>query len=261
MTEHAVEAVIHFAAKKQVGESVHRPAWYYQQNVGGMAQLLMAMEVAKVTRLVFSSSAAVYRQAGGAVDESQPLDPLSPYGATKLVGEQMVAAASAAWGLSAASLRYFNVGGAGDPRNGDIERQNLIPIVFDLLERGERPMIYGDDYPTPDGTCIRDYVHVLDVAEAHLVVLDALGTPGHRELNVGTGHGTSVHEIIDHIAAIMGVAAEPDILPRRAGDPAVVVAIVDRIREETGWSATYTVDDILKSAWASRQAIAARLGD
>jgi len=253
MREHRTEAVVHFAARKQVGESVERPAWYYQQNVGGLANVLLAMESASVAKLVFSSSAAVYGHASGRVDEGHSTRPISPYGATKLVGEQLVAAASAAWPLSAASLRYFNVGGAARPELGDVESLNLIPMVFDRIAAGEPPQIFGDDYATADGTCIRDYVHVGDVAEAHLAVLDGLGERGHAAYNLGTGRGTSVREMIAAISAVAGYDGAPEIRPRRAGDPDDVVAEVERIREATGWSARYSVEDIVASAWESRQ--------
>lgn len=254
MTEHSIDAVIHFAAQKQVVESVERPAWYYRQNVGGLAQLLLAMEDASVTRLIFSSSAAVYGHADGAVDEDCETAPLSPYGETKLAGEKLIAAAARATPLRAASLRYFNVGGAGRPELGDTEAVNLIPIVFEGLATGEQPLVFGGDYKTPDGTCIRDYVHVLDVAEAHLAVLDALPeAPGHVAMNIGTGIGTSVLEIVDAIIAVTGSALRPVIVGRRAGDPASVVAVVDRIAELSGWAARFTLDDIVQSAWDSRQ--------
>ncbi len=254
LVEHDIEAVIHFAARKQVGESVARPAWYHRQNVGGLAQLLDAMQSAGVHRLVFSSSAAVYGQADGAIDETHPTVPLSPYGATKLIGEQLIAAASAAWPLRAASLRYFNVGGAASPELGDTEALNLIPIVLEHLDRGEAPEIFGDDYPTADGTCVRDYVHVLDVAQAHLTVLDALGSqPGHVAYNIGTGVGTSVREMITSISLAAGSILEPVVRPRRDGDAAAVVAVVDRVRDATGFSARYGVADIVESAWASHE--------
>ena len=254
LREHTIDAVIHFAALKQVGESVERPARYYRQNVGGLAQLLGAMESAGVDRLVFSSSAAVYGQADGAIDETFPPRPLSPYGETKLAGEWLVSAAATAWGLRSASLRYFNVGGAGAPGLGDTQALNLIPIVFDRLAAGLPPQIFGDDYDTPDGTCVRDYVHVSDVADAHLAVLDALPAgPGHRALNIGTGVGTSVREMVDAIVAITGAPVDPVVAPRRAGDPAVVVARVDAVQSLTGWRATRGIAEIVESAWESRR--------
>lgn len=251
---HSIDSVVHFAARKQVGESMEKPAWYYRENVGGLAQLLLAMEDAGVERLVFSSSAAVYGEAHGTIDESHPTRPVNPYGATKLAGEQMIAAAAEASHLSAASLRYFNVGGAGRPELGDTEALNLIPIVFSRLEAGEAPIIFGDDYDTVDGTGVRDYVHVSDVAEAHLAVLDALpARSGHVIYNIGTGLGTSVRQMIGAISEISSSLREPIVLARRAGDPAAVVAEVSRIREATGWSARFTLDDIVRSAGESRR--------
>ncbi len=254
MREHRIDSVIHFAGKKQVAESVEKPAWYYEQNVGSVAQLLLAMEAAHVSNLVFSSSAAVYGEASGAIAEDAPTYPINPYGATKLVGEQLVAASANAWPLRAASLRYFNVGGAGSPELGDTQALNLIPICFEQIAANKAPLIFGDDYDTLDGTCVRDYVHVSDVAEAHLAVLDALPKePGNTVLNIGTGIGTSVREMVDSILHVSGSALEPLVLERRSGDPAAVVGGVESIRELTGWSARYTVSDIVKSAWESRQ--------
>jgi len=256
LREHRIDAVIHFAARKQVGESVDRPAWYYAQNVGGLAQLLLAMEAAHVSRLVFSSSAAVYGDVDGSVNEASALNPVNPYGATKKAGEELITSAVGAWPLSAASLRYFNVGGAGRPELGDTGASNLIPMVFDRLDAGERPEIFGADYPTPDGTCIRDYVHVQDVAEAHLSVLDRLDSaPGHVVLNVGTGVGTSVREVVDAINLVVGGGREPIVRSRRFGDPASVVADIERIRQFSGWTARFGIRDIVDSAWQARQAL------
>lgn len=256
MTDHGTEAVVHLAARKQVGESVARPAWYYRQNVGSLANVLLAMETAGVRSLVFSSSASVYGPSESAeIAEDAATAPTSPYGETKLAGERLVEDAASALGLSALSLRYFNVAGAGWPDLGDTAVLNLVPMVFEKLDAGEPPAIFGADYPTPDGTCVRDYVHVLDVAEAHLAALDGLaglGT-GHQAFNIGTGRGSSVREIVDRILEVAAVETEPAVLPRRPGDPPSVVAAVDRIREKLGWSARFGLDDIIRSAWESHE--------
>ncbi|MGZ0212933.1 MAG: UDP-glucose 4-epimerase GalE [Actinomycetales bacterium] len=254
MRTHRIDAVIHFAGQKQVGESVEKPAWYYLQNVTGIAQVLLAMESAGVHKLVFSSSAAVYGDASGEIDEQSPTAPINPYGATKLVGEQLITAAARAWPLQAASLRYFNVGGAGSPELGDTQTLNLIPICFEQLAAGKPPVIFGADYDTSDGTCVRDYVHVSDVAAAHLAVLDALPREqGNRVLNVGTGVGTTVRAMVDSIISASGREISALVVERREGDPAAVVGVVDQIYELTGWKARFTVADIVDSAWQSRQ--------
>jgi UDP-glucose 4-epimerase len=257
MTEHRVDAVIHFAARKQVGESVARPAWYYQQNVGGMANLLTAMEAAHVDRLVFSSSAATYGQPDVAVvDEKLAGHAINPYGETKVVGEWMGRAAGVAWGLRFVALRYFNVAGAGWPELGDPAVLNLVPMVLDRLARGERPKIFGNDYPTPDGTCIRDYIHVLDLAEAHLAALDYLdGDDRHHDaFNVGTGAGSSVKEVIDEIGRVSGLDVTADVEPRRPGDPAVLVGSPTLIEHTLGWRARAGLPEIISSAWEAWQA-------
>lgn len=255
MKSHGVRSVIHFAARKQVGESVVRPAWYFRENVGGLANVLLAMEAAGVHQLVFSSSAAVYGDAAGEpLPEDSITAPVSPYGETKLVGEWMVADAARAQGVKAMSLRYFNVAGAGRPELGDPAVLNLVPMVFERLDAGESPRIFGDDYPTPDGTCIRDYIHVADLAAAHVAALDALSQqeqPGHRIYNVGTGEGTSVKEMVDLILEVSQSPFSAKVFPRRAGDPASVTANPGRIHTELGWKATKSVRDIIESAWES----------
>ncbi len=255
LQEHHIDTIVHFAARKQVGESVDRPAWYYQQNVGGLANVLMATEAAGVSRFVFSSSAAVYASSERALTERDATSPVSPYGETKLIGEWLTNDAADAWGLHAVSLRYFNVAGAGTRELGDTAALNLIPMVFARLDAGKPPVIFGDDYPTPDGTCIRDYIHVQDVAEAHLAAIDGLDalSAGHHLFNLGTGTGASVHEIIDRVRAVTGIMFEPEIAARRPGDPSVVVAAVDRIKAELGWSARFTLGDIVRSAWDAHQ--------
>lgn len=248
-----IDAVVHFAARKQVAESVSRPAWYYQQNIGSLANVLLGMERAGVTRLVFSSSAAVYGEVAGAaaVGETHATKPVSPYGETKLVGEQLLSDAASAFGLGAVSLRYFNVSGAGWSDLGDDAVLNLVPMVFERIDAGLPPLIFGDDYPTPDGTCVRDYVHVLDLAEAHLAALDHVmdGGVGHEIFNVGTGQGTSVKSMVDTILNVAGSELRPKIMPRRAGDAPFVVASPARIAERLGWSATRRLGDIAASSW------------
>lgn len=253
---HNVNSVIHLAARKQVNESVDRPAWYFQQNVGALANLLLAMERADVLELVFSSSAAVYGDPDfPKLAEETPKLPINPYGQTKLIGEWLVADSVKSAGLRASSLRYFNVAGAGWPELGDTAILNLVPIVFDRIDRGIPPLIYGDDYATRDGTCIRDYVHVLDLAEAHMATLDSLsaGAARHDVYNVGTGTGSSVREMIDAILSVSGAAVPPVIRSRRAGDPAVVVADVEAISSKIGWTAQRNLTDIVSSAWTSHR--------
>ena len=265
MRERDVTGVIHFAARKQVGESVARPAWYVQQNVTGLANVVAAMEAADVTRLIFSSSAAVYGMPDvDLVTEETTPEPINPYGQTKLVGEWLMTAAANAWGLRTAALRYFNVAGAGWDELGDPAVLNLVPMVLDRLARGERPKIFGTDYPTPDGTCIRDYIHVLDLAHAHLAALDRLadddGDHTPLVLNVGTGNGASVRDVIDTIGTVSGLDVTPDIEPRRPGDPPQLIASADRIADVLGWRAEHGLEDIIASAWRAWQAGPRRIG-
>ncbi|GAA4694378.1 UDP-glucose 4-epimerase GalE [Nocardioides conyzicola] len=257
MSTRGVDAVVHLAARKQVGESVQRPAWYYQQNVGGLANVLLAMERAEVRELVFSSSAAVYGDVatgGRPVREDDPCQPVSPYGQTKLVGEWMCRAAGEAWDLRWTALRYFNVAGAATPELGDPAATNLIPLVLRAVVAGQRPQIFGADYDTPDGTCLRDYVHVQDLARAHIAALEHVGSAGygttsHREFNVGTGHGSSVSEVVSEIRRATGRTTDAEVVSRRPGDPASVVADPGRIRADLDWSAEHGLDEMVASAW------------
>lgn len=264
LREHEVTGVIHFAAKKAVGESVENPMYYYEENVGGLAALLRAMEQAGTRNIVFSSSAAVYGQPeSDLVTESSPLAPESPYGHTKVAGEWMVRAASISRAasenpLSYSLLRYFNVAGAASPRLGDTTVANLVPMVFRALSQDQAPQVFGDDYPTPDGTCIRDYIHVVDLAHAHVVAAQACedAAPGEftTEYNVGTGKGSSVLEVLDMVRDVTGIEFDPDHVARRAGDPAVVVADPTKINSELSWVAQRDLRDMVESAWESWQA-------
>ncbi|AQS72210.1 UDP-glucose 4-epimerase GalE [Streptomyces pactum] len=252
--DHAVTGVVHIAAKKQVGESVERPLHYYRENVTGLETLLEAMTATGVGRLVFSSSAAVYGMPDvDLVTEDTPCRPMSPYGETKLVGEWLINAAARAHGIRAASLRYFNVAGAAAPELADSGVFNLVPMVFERLEAGDAPRVFGDDYATPDGTCVRDYIHVQDIASAHLAAARRLtdapeGTS--LTLNIGRGEGSSVREMVDRILKVTGRQdVAPHVAGRRPGDPARVVASADRAHEELGWSARHDLDDMIESAW------------
>ncbi|MGW2427726.1 UDP-glucose 4-epimerase GalE [Streptomyces sp. NPDC001640] len=252
LTDHAVTGVVHLAAKKQVGESMELPLHYYRENVEGLRVLLEAVTGAGVPSFVFSSSAAVYGMPDvSLVTEETPCLPMSPYGETKLVGEWLVRATARATGLSTACLRYFNVAGAAAPELADVGVFNLIPMVFEKLTQGAPPRIFGDDYPTSDGTCVRDYIHVVDLAEAHVAAARALRTsPGaDLTLNIGRGEGVSVREMVDRINAITGYGTPPTVTPRRPGDPARVVASADRIARELGWTAKHDVEDMITSAW------------
>ena len=252
IVEHDVRGVVHIAAKKQVGESVADPFYYYRQNVLGQLVLMESMRDHGVGRFVFSSSAATYGAPETAlVEEKSHLEPESPYGQTKVVGEWLAKDAEAAYGVRSVCLRYFNVAGAATPELGDPEVLNLIPMVFERLTRRERPRIFGDDYPTPDGTCIRDYIHVADIATAHVAAARHLERDGQSlVLNIGRGQGSSVREVIDMIGEVTGLDVTPDIVERRPGDPPRTVASADGIRHWLGWEAQYDLRDMVTSAWA-----------
>lgn len=259
MRDHQVEGVIHLAAKKAVGESVARPLFYFDRNVSAMVGLLEAMSDAEVNKLIYSSSAAVYGEpADGFVTERSPTHPVSPYGQTKVVGEWLVsdeARARALDGraLSRVSLRYFNVAGAGEPTLGDTSVANLIPLAFRAISQGRPPEIFGTDYPTADGTCVRDYIHVVDLARAHVDAVRACSRaePGAVKLtlNVGTGAGSSVREVLRTVADVTGIDLPPLEVDRRAGDPAVLVARAERIVEALGWHPRLDLRDMVASAW------------
>ncbi|MCF3105563.1 UDP-glucose 4-epimerase GalE [Streptomyces roseoverticillatus] len=233
------DAVLHFAAFSQVGQSVADPEPYWRNNVGGTADLLAAMRDAGVRTLVFSSTAATYGEpATVPITEDAPTAPTNPYGATKLAVDHMIGGECAAHGLAAVSLRYFNVAGAHG-RHGERHdpETHLIPLVLQVA-RGEREAIavYGDDYPTPDGTCVRDYIHVADLAEAHLLALSAARDGEHLICNLGNGNGFSVHEVIETVRKVTGHPVPQTAAPRRPGDPAVLVASAERARETLGWT-------------------------
>ncbi|MER8005822.1 UDP-glucose 4-epimerase GalE [Streptomyces sp. NPDC094149] len=252
LAEHEVTGVVHLAAKKQVGESLDLPLHYYRQNVEGLRVLLEAVTTAGVPSFVFSSSAAVYGMPDvDLVTEETPCVPMSPYGETKLAGEWLVRATGRATGLATASLRYFNVAGAAAPELADIGVFNLVPMVFERLTENAPPRIFGDDYPTPDGTCVRDYIHVVDLAEAHVAAARALRAAPGRDLtlNIGRGEGVSVREMIDRINALTGYDRPPTVTPRRPGDPPRVVASADRAATDLAWKAKHDVQDMILSAW------------
>ena len=252
MNKHKVDSVIHLAALKQVGASVENPEEYFNKNLGGQANLLLAMRSAGVKKLVFSSSAAAYGMPDvDLVSEDETASPINPYGQTKLIGEWMAANAETSWGLAHVNLRYFNVAGAGWDDLADTQVLNLIPIVFEALNKKNKPKVYGADYNTADGSCIRDYVHVLDLAQAHIQALDYLEKEkrDYNTFNVGTGTGSSVLEVIHQIQKSSGIDFEYEIVARRAGDPARLVADSSRIEKTMGWKAKNSLVEIVDSAW------------
>lgn len=252
-----VQGVVHLAGFKYAGVSVDRPLHTYQQNVTGTATLLAAMESKGVDRIVFSSSAAVYGTPDvDLVTESTPKQPQSPYGESKLIGEWLLADQAKARGLAHTSLRYFNVVGSGTPEVFDVSPHNLFPLVFDALLAGRTPRINGDDYPTPDGTCVRDYIHVADLAEAHVVAarrLDA-GESLEAVYNLGSGDGVSVGEIMRAVAEVTGIAFTPEVAPRRSGDPARIVASGELAARDLDWRMRHTLPEMVESAWQARRA-------
>ncbi|MCB5180343.1 UDP-glucose 4-epimerase GalE [Streptomyces antimicrobicus] len=233
------EAVLHFAAFSQVGESVVNPGKYWDNNVGGTMELLAAMRGAGVRKLVFSSTAATYGEPESTpITETMPTAPTNPYGASKLAVDHMITGEAAAHGLAAVSLRYFNVAGAyGAYGERHDPESHLIPLVLQVA-LGQRAAIsvFGEDYPTPDGTCVRDYIHVADLAEAHLAALDAAVAGEHLICNLGNGNGFSVREVIETVRKVTGHEIPEVVAERRAGDPAVLVASAARAHERLGWT-------------------------
>jgi len=255
--QHRVTGVIHVAGFKYAGVSVQRPLHTYEQNVTGMAVLLSAMQDRGVDRLVFSSSAAVYGTPDvDLVTEDTPKAPESPYGESKLVGEWLLRDQGVAAGLRHTSLRYFNVVGSGTPDVYDTSPHNLFPKVFDALVAGKAPTIFGDDYPTPDGTNVRDYLHVADLARSHVVAAQRLdaGEPVEPAYNLGSGDGVSVAEIMAAMARVTGIDFTPEIGPRRPGDPARIVASGELAARDLDWAMRHSIDDMVRSAWDARVA-------
>jgi UDP-glucose 4-epimerase len=250
-----ITQVIHLAAKKRVGESVERPDYYWRENVVGFQNLLDVMLEHEVKNLVFSSSASVYGQpevvSGTLIIEETKCEPINPYGETKIEGERLARKFAEEHGFKVAALRYFNVAGAGRKDLGDRFAYNLIPIVFDAIDRGEQPIVFGDDYDTPDGSCIRDYVHVQDLVDAHMAAIELVenSEPGFQAINIGTGVGASVFEVIDMVSEVTGKSIQPRIVARRQGDPASLVADVGKAKEVLDWESKYDLRDIVTSAW------------
>ena len=251
-----IDAVIHLAAKKAVEESVKDPLKYYENNVGGSLNLLGAMAAKGVKQLVYSSSAAVYSPNDKeAVLEDDPTAPLSPYGASKLLSEQLISSVGSAEQISNISLRYFNVVGSNIAEFGDNSKDNLVPKVFLALKNGKRPQIYGSDYPTPDGTCIRDYIHVQDLALAHLAALKKVESGYISQVyNVGSGKGYSVKEMMDQISKSLGRDINPEVSQARAGDSPKLIASIDKIKEQLGWSPKASLEEMIDSAWQAEVA-------
>lgn len=252
--DHGVSGVIHVAGFKYAGVSVQRPLHTYEQNVTGTAVLLAAMEEADVSNIVFSSSAAVYgTPSTDLVTEDTPKDPQSPYGESKLIGEWLLRDQAVAVGLKHTSLRYFNVVGSGDPAVYDASPHNLFPLVFSALLDGKTPKINGDDYPTPDGTNVRDYIHVSDLALSHVAAAQRLeaGEPLEPAYNLGSGTGVSVREIMSAVAEVTGIDFTPEIAARRPGDPARIVANGDLAARDLDWMMRHTLRQMVESSWIS----------
>ncbi|WP_026556616.1 UDP-glucose 4-epimerase GalE [Arthrobacter sp. 35W] len=252
--------VIHLAGFKYAGVSVEWPLHTYFQNVSGTANLLAAMEAASVRSIVFSSSAAVYGNAAAEfVTEGTPTTPESPYGESKLIGEWLIADQARATGLRHTSLRYFNVVGSGSLEVLDTSPHNLFPLVFRALREGSIPKVFGTTYPTPDGSCVRDYVHVSDVAAAHVAAARRLQEGAELEAvyNLGSGSGVSVREIMAEMAAATGIPFSPQVCPARPGDPARIVASGELARRDIGWEPRYSLREMISSAWAAAEADAA----
>lgn len=254
-----IDAVIHFCAKSLVGESVKNPIDYFDNNVNGTLVLLKAMNKANVKKIVFSSSAAVYGEHEiMPITEDYPTIPTNPYGETKLMMEKMMKWAEGAYGFKYVSLRYFNVAGAiptGDIGEDHNPETHLIPIILQVaLGKREKLSVYGNDYPTNDGTCIRDYIHVVDLIDAHILALEYLNKTDRSEIfNLGSQDGYSVFDIIRSVEEVTKQQIKYDLAPRRAGDPAKLVASSAKIKQILGWSPKYSINDIIAHAYRFHQ--------
>lgn len=253
LRDYQVTGVVHLAAKKAAGDSVEIPLYYYTENVAGLIALCEAMQSVGVKNFVYSSSAAVYgTPLVNPITESELLKPDSPYGHTKVIGEWLANDLAISSGMNWIALRYFNVAGAANNALGDNSVNNLIPMVFQALDNGERPKIFGDDYPTPDGTCVRDYIHVEDLAAAHGAAV-RLCEKGEANLsiNIGRGQGVSVAEVMAAISGVLGKDINPEIVGRRAGDPPASFADVRLSAEKLQWSAQHDLRSMVDSAWSA----------
>ncbi|MDP9483898.1 MAG: UDP-glucose 4-epimerase GalE [Chloroflexota bacterium] len=267
LRDHRIEAILHCAARSLVGESIREPARYYRQNVAGGIALLDAARAAGVNRVVFSSTAAVYGEPEVTpIPEDAPLRPINPYGETKRTFEGALDWYGRAYGMRSVSLRYFNAAGAS-AAFGEVHdpETHLIPNILGSVERNEELLLFGGDYPTPDGTPIRDYIHVVDLADAHIRALEATAAddaPGFAAYNLGSGTGFSVLEVVAAAEAVVGHAIPTRIGPRREGDPPILIARPDRARETLGWQASHgTLAEMIGSAWAWRRAHPAGYSD
>jgi len=263
--EAGFEGVLHFAAKIEVAESVARPDLYWNVNVGGTMAVLGAVRAAGTPRVIFSSTGSMYDPASivplpgagfGKLDENAAIRPKNPYAATKLAVDLMLAGECEAFGLGAASLRYFNASGAvGRLGERHTPESHLIPIVLEVAAgKRDHLMLYGDDYPTPDGTCVRDYIHVADLATAHLLALEKIRPGTHEVYNLGNGDGYSNKQVIEAAREVTGRSVAVKLAPRRPGDPAATVASSDKARRELGWApARPALRDIIADAWTFHQ--------
>ena len=258
LEEERIDAVMHFAAATNVGESVGRPEYHYGNNICGTLSLLGAMRTAGVKRMLFSSTCATYGDAPKVpMAETAPQDPCSPYARTKLAVEWMIRDFAHAHGMGFTLLRYFNAAGASpDGRHGEHHEPetHLIPIVLQtVLGQREKLQVFGNDYPTPDGTCIRDYVHINDLASAHLLAIENTDLSTAEVFNIGTGSGHSVMEIIESCERVTGKKVPWELAPRRPGDPPALVAEPAKLKSELGWEPKYAIDDTIATAWKWHQ--------
>lgn len=257
LKEHVCSGVVHVAGFKYAGVSVQQPLFTYTQNVTGTLSVLQAMQAAGVDNLVYSSSAAVYGTPDTElVTEDSPHHPQSPYGESKLIGEWLLRdLARSCPGFKSVSLRYFNVVGSGTDAVYDASPHNLFPLVIEALLEARTPRIFGDDYPTPDGTCVRDYIHVADLAVSHVAAARALeeGRRLRPAYNLGSGEGISNRQIMEAMARVTGIDFEAEIGPRRPGDPAMIVADGTAAATDIDWAMRHSLDEMVSSAWSARR--------